>query len=164
MAVLTLVLVIKVYSGLFEFLAQLVEAFFQTGPGMAGDVLVVAVGMVVMLLLAVWLYEFLYLFAGWLIVRRLHLPLIEQYQPEVIITAPEGIAVRERNGTVAELAWPQVSEWLSMDVAIWRMPVIAMFSRQVLVGTGTRLILNGTTSDYRALKRDIQRRLAAGSG
>ena len=158
-AALTFVLIAKVYSGLFEFLAGLVEAFFQAGPGTAADLLAVAVSTVAILALAVWLYEILYLTAGWLIVRRLRLPLIEQYQPEVIITAPEGIALRDRAGKVAELAWGEVSQWLSMDFTMWRTP-IALFSRQVLVGTGRRLTLNGTTSDYSALGRDIKRRLA----
>jgi tetratricopeptide (TPR) repeat protein len=159
MAPLTLVLIIKVYSPLVTFLAEPVEAFFQAGPATAADLLSWIVGAVVVLALAVWLYELLYLIIGWLIVRRLRLPLIEQYQPEVIITAPEGIAVRDRAGKVAELAWGEVSQWLSMDFAVWRTP-IALFSRQVLVGIGGRLTLNGTTSDYAALGRDIKRRLA----
>lgn len=116
-------------------------------------------------ILTIWLYEFLYVCAGWFFIRLLPLKDLARRQPEYVVTTPEGIAVRDTQGRLQEISWElhdgrsqTIKGYMTVNRALWRTP-IALFSRLVLVSDSTALVLDGIISHYQHLQGDIARHL-----
>ena len=66
-----------------------------------------------------WIYDFFYLLAGWLFVRRLSLVDLLQRQPKYVVTLPEGIIMRNEEGQEHEMGWEAVKRYVTVDRSIW---------------------------------------------
>ena len=105
-----------------------------------------------------WIYDFFYLLAGWLFVRRLSLVDLLQRQPKYVVTLPEGIIMRNEEGQEHEMGWEAVKRYVTVDRSLWQLPV-SLFSRSLLIAKQS-LVLDGIISHYPRLQHDICQHLA----
>lgn len=108
--------------------------------------------------LPLWIYDFFYLLAGWIVVRRLSFFDLVQRQPKYVVTLPEGLIVRDEEGKEHEMRWEAVTRYVTVDRSLWKLP-ISILSRVLLIGKES-FVLDGIMTHYLGLQHDIRQHLA----
>lgn len=126
------------------------------------DVLVLVLGVLLPLPGVLWLYRLVYTLFGAVEVRNLgrRLRPIQQEQPEITTTGPEGLT--SRNGRELILNWDEIQEVVSVDFRLWRR-TIDLNSRTFLVTNEGTYPIEAITAGYERLKADIRSRLGEGA-
>lgn len=143
-----------------EVLIRALNDFTRSAPVVV-DVLLVLPFLLGAPLLWLWLYEFIYALAGLVLVRLLPLHILTREQPVYFITGAEGCGFYDSQGARQTfLRWETVTYTASLDRCLWRLPW-ALFSRFLVGNAEQHLQIDGITSHYRMLQRDIRSHLAA---
>ena len=112
-------------------------------------------------LLALWLYQLVYLVAGGLYVRRLPLKGLTERQPEYVVLIPEGITIQDEQGREHSTRWEGIERYASLNRCLWRLPA-GLFSQVALKTGSTTILLEGITNHYEQMQADISARLGDG--
>ena len=107
--------------------------------------------------LTFWIIELVYAMIGqaWIYMAgRVRLNSLGE-QPDRIVLSPRGIAVdRPGLGEPIQLAWNEVQKLISADYRIWQRTVY-LLSRQSLVGEDKSIIIDGITSGYPQIIKEV---------
>jgi hypothetical protein len=111
--------------------------------------------------LVLWGYHLVYGLLGYLFIRFLgnRLVPIQREQPDVITTDANGITIHNPNKPKdRQLQWEEVKTFISADYKLWQRP-LSIASRHFLTHKDDSMILEGVTSGYELLIKDILRRV-----
>jgi hypothetical protein len=128
------------------------------------DVALLASAAILPVFLITWFYQLIYILLGMAVVYMLgrRLSPIEHAQPALITCTEQSLTYdypHEKRPTVIQ--WRDVEGWFSLHYCLRRRP-LALFSATLLTSiAGPSLVLEGVTSGYTQLGRDIQTRLRA---
>ncbi|MCG8349635.1 MAG: hypothetical protein MI924_17870 [Chloroflexales bacterium] len=108
------------------------------------------------------LYLAAYTLLGLSVVFFLPITRVEREQPDVIVTQPSQITCYDSFGApIQEMSWTSVRRYYSLNRTIWQQPS-SLYSRSFLEDeAGEDLRIDGITSWYDDVQRDIEQRLDA---
>lgn len=108
------------------------------------------------------LYLAAYALLGLSVIFFLPITRVEREQPDVIVTRPNQIVCYDSFGTpIQEMPWTKIRRYYSLNRTIWQQP-LALYSRSFLEDeAGEDLRVDGITSWYDDVQRDINQRLDA---
>ena len=111
--------------------------------------------------LAFWIIEFVYTVLGqtWVFVAgRKSLHRLGEQPDRVIITSQsvriDSPGLREPK----QLAWNEIQALISADQKLWQRP-INLFSRQAIIGGDTSIVIDGITTGYAQIRKEILRKV-----
>lgn len=115
--------------------------------------------------LTFWIIEMVYSLLGqaWIrLIGRKSLSLLGE-QPNKITVTPDRLQINHPYlGKPTQLAWQDIRISLSANYKLWHVPIF-LLSRQYLAAAGKPVILEGITSGYENLSREIKRKLSTGA-
>ncbi len=80
-------------------------------------------------------------------------------QPDRLIITPEAVLINSPGlREPKQLAWNEIQKLISADHKLWQRP-INLFSRQAIVGGDTSIMIDGITTGYAQIRKEIQRKV-----
>lgn len=136
--------------------------FSEIGGLSQSDVFFLIFAGVLPILISFWIIEIVYAALGqaWVLIAG-HLSLNSLgEQPERIVLTPDAIVVDGPGFQAPQrLLWTEIQKIVSADYMLWRRP-IDLFSRQGIAGASQSIVVQGITSGYRQICREIAQRVA----
>lgn len=107
------------------------------------------------------LYLASYAFLAMTVISLLPISRIDREQPDYLVTSPDGIALYNRTGALAQhMGWATIRRKVSLNRCIWTRP-LPLYSRTFLEDhSGTDLRIDGITGWYVSLVADVDDHLA----
>ena len=132
-----------------------------TGRLSQSDIFFLLIVGILPIFLTFWIIELVYSLLGQLwvfLVGRDSLNTLGA-QPDRIILNPEGLAVESPGlREPIELAWNEIRKLVSADYKLWQRPIY-LLSRQGIASDDKSIIIDGITSGYMQLRKEIVRRI-----
>jgi hypothetical protein len=111
--------------------------------------------------LTFWIIELIYALVGqiWVFVAGHNsLNTLGEQPDRVILTSKALIIDRPGFGEPPQIGWDEIEKWVSADYRLWQRPIY-LLSRQGLVGSSKSIILDGITSGYVQICKEITRNI-----
>jgi hypothetical protein len=119
--------------------------------------------LLLMPMLAFWIYEAIFVAVGVVVARLLPQFLITRQQGLYYVLDEQTLGCYDQNGKLVDfLPWSEATFFASLDRRIWRQP-LTLFSRFMIGGPKTTFIVNGIVNRYLPFKQEAGRRLEAKS-
>lgn len=133
----------------------------NTGSLSQADALFLVVVGILPIFLSFWIIELVYAVLGqaWVfLVGHISLNTLGE-QPDVITLTSEAVIVESPGlREPIRLAWNEIEKLVSADYRLWQRPIY-LFSRQGLVGNGKSIIIDGITSGYIQIRKEVIQRI-----
>jgi tetratricopeptide (TPR) repeat protein len=135
--------------------------FSSTGRLSQSDIFFLMVIGILPIFLTFWIIELVYAILGqaWVFVAgRNSLNSLGQ-QPDRVILTSEAVFIDSPGlREPKQLAWDEIQKLISADQRLWQRP-IKLFSRQAIVGGNTSIVIDGITTGYTQLRKEIIRKV-----
>jgi hypothetical protein len=116
---------------------------------------------IIPILLTFWIIEFVYAILGqaWVFVAGHNSLNSLGEQPDRVILTSDAVLINSSGlREPKQLTWNEIQKLISADQKLWQRP-IKLLSRQALVGKDASIVIDGITTGYTQLRKEILRRV-----